>query len=281
MVLPVVDLHQSYDDFRLDALLQYDLDDSERDDRNDNKIDHSSSHSTDLPLSNFDDIYDSISELDCDSTANQSRPFDRSKSGRKVLLREKSQRLFNNLSRSTRSVSSDGDVIQEKSRKCGFIQTLGMLIQRPNHETFSNTAPNHSKCKRGVVRKLSNRTEGTVLTYDDKSRTGISTCVSADDECSSVCYIESDHNSYTLADEWCNGMNCSTDTFESNDFDTSEMSKSDVSTRLYRSLPIIESRGLVSLLLDSDDDSECCTEEQTTVIDDSEKRQRPYTICDI
>jgi hypothetical protein len=294
-VLPILDTHQSYDDFRLDALLQYDLDDSECDGRTDKHIDHSSSHTSDLPIANFDDIYNSIPEIEYKNTTSQNMHLARSMSDRKLLRLGTSQRLFNIPAASTHSLSSDSDIFQKKSKKGGFIRSLGKLIQRPNQTTVSNTAMDHSNCKRGVGRKLSTRTEGTVLSCDDKSAVVTATCDDANDDSSSVCYIESDNNSYTLSEEWYNGMNYSTDTFESNDFVSNEMSKSDVSSRLYRSLPIIESRGMVSLLLDSDDDSECHAEESICddgnndiechtdekICGDSEKPRRRYSICDI
>jgi hypothetical protein len=288
----MVDTHQSYEDFHLDALLQFDLVDDDDDNYN---ADTDSIHSDVVDEAAFHELYESIPDVICDTNDNNNKNYNNNNSNSKLSItrstklrnvtkmirRPRLQQQVQRLTKSTscRSIQSDDDYIMQigkstntsKPKSCtkknNLIQSVGKILlpKRPLKTTSSND--HRQRSSRGIVRNVSCRTEGSTVSWvsDDLSRTMSNIrLIEEDVSSSSKCYLddEEDDNesnccSEVFVDECYkvmmnNSNNNSIDSLN-NDDDCDVEEKTSYDDRfLNRSLPIIESRGLQSLFFDSD-----------------------------
>ena len=282
------DVHQSYEDFRLDALLQYDLaDDEEEGDVQDSE----SVHSGIVDDATFDELYTSIHDDMCyDDDGGRRKLMDVTKR----LRKPQSRRIIPSLKRY--------DEKEEISKSPSLLRTVSVLF-RPKRGKSNRIISKGDKQQnqRGIERNISNRTDWTA------SVTSLDEVAFDADPSNSVCYLDeegdedingglsTDHeklnhrssNSFSsevFADDdsvndyqktgcrddvslaSCGGVlvdecytvllgNNSMDSAISVDIDSDEEDISDKMFRtddplLNRSLPIIESRGLQDLFFD-------------------------------
>jgi hypothetical protein len=182
------EVHQSYDDFCLDALLQYDLADDEE---NEDDVDSGSVQSNTVDESVFDELYTSISDVLCDEHSGAKDAFIRSPSFRdirKLIRNAPSWRVRNDkVNEVIPQLSKSSD---KKTRR--LMLSIGMLLRSRSHTGTSGLIGSKS-FKRGIERNISTQTEATApILDDDDDGDAKNHTVKSDDLSCSICYLDED-----------------------------------------------------------------------------------------
>jgi hypothetical protein len=313
----MVDTHQSYEDFQLDALIQYDL----ADDDDDYNADTDSIHSNAVDDAAFHELYDSIPAVVLDTNdANSTSKVSTDRSLKlpnvtKMIRPPRLQIHKLNRSASSRSVQSADDYIKSNkskqksfNKKHSLILSVGkILLPKRNSKSQSE-----NRLRRGIERNVSCRTEGSTVSWisDDLSKQLSHVQLIEEDMSStgSQCYLDDDDNGNDSQSNCCNEVfvdecykimmgNDSNDNKnhnQSNDTLSSDEYCVDDDRFLNRSLPIIESRGLQSLfyattsttpIIISNNNNKKNQNIDISNDDDSSEEQlvsgrRPYTMSD-
>ena len=195
----MADLHQSYEDFRLDALLQYDLaDDVEEEDAADSE----SVHSGIIDEATFDKLYTSIPDViyDDDNTSRKKETFIRSPSLMNVTM------LVRNVSSRNRLHNRQADEETHETFKplsnkqhSGLLQSISIRL-RPKRITSKRLFLNNEQRvnRRGIERNISSKTEGTISSLEDVALN------QSDDLSCSVCYLDEEEDEYGNNLDECN-----------------------------------------------------------------------------
>jgi hypothetical protein len=268
MSTTMVDVHQSYDDFQLDALIQYDLADDEDDLRLKDDCDVASIDSGIMDDAAFDSLYESTPCMVYDEEET-TRPSLREV--KKLLLAPHRKKMGHSI-RTLRHFGDGSNVahpvrrhslgelqVNETNNSCkrkkyglsGTFRTISRLLKRKSNRTYEKLVQ-----RGGVERTKSSRTEGTTL-YDDMSMAGeiqeSTSIANKDSSTSSICYLDDEDCNEVLADKCYKILNDSISTISDGNGATDDtLSSWDKILNLpkfNRSMPIIETNNLQSLTL--------------------------------
>lgn len=171
----MTDIHQSYEDFRLDALLQYDLaDDEEEGDVQDSE----SVHSGVVDDATFDELYTSIpDDIYYEDDGGSRKLTDVTKRLRKLP----SRRIISSLKRY--------DEKEETSKTPSLLRSVSILF-RPRRGKLNRIISKGDKQQnqRGIERNISNRTEWTA------SVTSLEEVALDADLSNSMCYLDEEED---------------------------------------------------------------------------------------
>jgi hypothetical protein len=195
----MTDIHQSYEDFRLDALLQYDLADEEEE-----VADSESAHSGIVDDAIFDELYTSIpDDILCDESItgrHDKESFTRSPSliHATKFIRSVPSRNKKNNQKVNEEV--EGAVkLRCNKQQGGLMQSVTKLL-RTKQIKLKRFSSSVEKCRnqRGVERNVSTKTEGTLSSHED-----VAHCQIDDDLSCSVCYLDEDEDEEEKNDAFC------------------------------------------------------------------------------
>ena len=192
------DIHQSYEDFRLDALLQYDLADDEEEN---DAVDSESVHSGTIDEAAFDDLYASIPEViyDDDNARMSNEALTRASS-----LRDVTKRIRNVSSRKIIPNRKTDDEAQNTPYKqpSGLLRSVSMILRPKRGKSKRFASKEKNAYERGIKRNISSKTEGTVSSFED-----VVVRQSDDDLSCSVCYLDEEEDDDNSSDGYIDSRN--------------------------------------------------------------------------
>jgi hypothetical protein len=202
----MADIHQSYEDFRLDALLQYDLAEDEEEEQ---AADSDSVNSGIIDEATFDELYTSIPDViyDGEIGTRKKEAFIRSPSLMDVTKRIRSAPSRKRIQ--TRKVNEEPQETfkpQCNKQQTGLLQSVSMLL-RPKQMNSKRLERKieKSRSRRGIERNISSKTESTLSSFED-----IVLRQSDDDLSCSLCYLDEEEDENDNQGDGCDAGNIKT-----------------------------------------------------------------------